>query len=274
MPEGPEIHRAADRIAKAIQGKRASLVQFGLDRLRDWEAQLSGSIVTAVEARGKAILTRFDAGVAVYSHNQLYGKWYVQPAGRYPSTGRSLRMEVRGPDKSALLYSASEIEVLEPGDEPGHPYLEKLGPDAVDGRVTEAEVVERMRDRRFSGRNLGGLLLDQGFVSGLGNYLRSEILWWAGLHPSWRPKDLDDGEAEDLARWILDVTRQSYRTAGVTACMERVARDKAAGVPRSRYRHEAFAQEGCPCAVCGGKIERTEVGSRRLYLCRICQPPR
>ncbi|QDV09371.1 Endonuclease 8 [Planctomycetes bacterium Poly30] len=272
MPEGPEIHRAADQIAAAIAGERAQLVHFGLPRLHPWEAQLTGATVTAVEARGKAILTRFDLGYAVYSHNQLYGKWYVRGAGLYPKTGRSLRMEIQTERKSALLYSASEIEVLSPSEEEVHPYLVKLGPDAVDPRVRAEEVIAQMEDRRFSGRNLGALLLDQSFVSGLGNYLRSEILWWSGLHPSWRPKDLDPGDRADLARWILDVTRQSYRTGGITDCPARVAEAKAQGVPRRLYRHAAFAREGLPCPECGRKLEKIEVGSRRLYLCEGCQP--
>jgi len=274
MPEGPEIHQAADRIGAAIEGERMEEVSFGLAPLKAWEAQLSGATVTEVEARGKAILTRFDVGVAVYSHNQLYGKWYVRKAGSYPKTGRSLRMELRGPRKSALLYSASEIEVLRPEEEPDHPYLGKLGPDAVDPDVTEADVLGQLVDPRFRGRNLGGLLLDQSFVSGLGNYLRSEILWWAGLHPSWRPKDLDDGDREDLARWILDVTRQSYRTGGITDCLERVADAKARGVPYRHHRHAAFARKGRPCPECGAPIQKIDVGSRRLYLCPPCQPPK
>ncbi len=274
MPEGPEIHRAADQIAKAIVGHKAEHVHFGLPALHPWESELTGSKVVAVEAHGKAILTRFDAGVAVYSHNQLYGKWYVRGAGLYPKTGRSLRMEIRTAAKSALLYSASEIEVLRPEDEPHHPYLLKLGPDALDGNVDEARVVQQMEDKRFAGRNLGGLLLDQSFVSGLGNYLRTEILWWAGLHPSWRPKDLEPAERSDLAYWILDVTRQSYATGGLTDCPARVATAKAAGVPRRRYRHAAFARADLPCPECRTKIEKIEVGSRRLYLCEKCQPPR
>lgn len=272
MPEGPEVHRAADRIGAAIEGERAELVQFGLAPLRAWEAELTGARVTEVEARGKAILTRFDVGVSVYSHNQLYGRWYVQRAGTYPATGRSLRMEVRGPAKSALLYSASEIEVLRPEDEPVHGYLGRLGPDALDPTVSEADVAERLGDRRFRGRSLGALLLDQTFVSGLGNYLRSEILWWAGLHPAWRPKDLTGDDRDDLARWILDVTRQSYRTGGITDCPARVAEARANGVPRRDHRHAAFARAGRPCPECGTPIAKIEVAARRLYLCAACQP--
>lgn len=274
MPEGPEIHRAADRIAKAIRGDVAERVEFGLERLRAWDTELSGARVVDVEARGKAILTRFDSGLAIYSHNQLYGRWYVQNAGVYPRTQRSLRLEIRTAKKAALLYSASDIEVLRPEDEPLHPYLAKLGPDGLDPRVTEEIVVARMGERGFARRSLGALLLDQGFVSGLGNYLRTEILWWSGLHPSWRPCDLGDDERAHLAHWVLDVTRQSYATGGITDCPVRAESARLEGVPRREYRHATFARAGRPCRECGTPITKLEVASRRLYVCSQCQPAR
>src|SRR3546814_3441858 len=49
-------------------------------------------------------------------------------------------------------------------------------------------------------RSLGGLLLDQGFLAGMGNYLRSEVLFAANLLPQRRPRDLDAGERAALAR--------------------------------------------------------------------------
>ena len=77
MPEGPEIRRAADKVARVLVGNTVEHVAFGLPRLRRFEKRLSGSAVTAVDTRGKAMLTRFDNGLTIYSHNQLYGRWYT-----------------------------------------------------------------------------------------------------------------------------------------------------------------------------------------------------
>ena len=54
------------------------------------------------------------------------------------------------------------------------------------------------------------------FLAGLGNYLRSEILFVSGLHPGLRPADLEEGQLGRLARETLAVARRSYRTGGVT----------------------------------------------------------
>ncbi len=112
MPEGPEIRLAADRVAKVLVGQQVEEARFGLQPLKRFEKRLAGQSVTAIDTHGKAMLTRFDNGLTLYSHNQLYGRWYTTRRPRMPKTNRSLRVALHTPTHSALLYSASDIEVL------------------------------------------------------------------------------------------------------------------------------------------------------------------
>ena len=77
MPEGPEIRRAALRIDKVLSGRQAEIVSFGQAHLQRFGQHLSGERIDWVSSRGKAMLTRFANGLTLYSHNQLYGRWYV-----------------------------------------------------------------------------------------------------------------------------------------------------------------------------------------------------
>ena len=106
MPEGPEIRLAADRIAAILEGEVAEHVRFGLTRLKRYEKRLGGRIVKSITTRGKAMLTRFDNHLTIYSHNQLYGRWYTMKRPRMPKTGRQLRIEIQTGTHRALLYSA------------------------------------------------------------------------------------------------------------------------------------------------------------------------
>ncbi len=47
------------------------------------------------------------------------------------------------------------------------------------------------------------MYLDQGFLAGLGNYLRSEILFVAGINPAQKARDLSKGQIGKLARTTL-----------------------------------------------------------------------
>jgi endonuclease-8 len=271
MPEGPEIHRAADKLGAAIAGRVASEVCFAFDALKTYEAQLSGEKVTAVEARGKAMLVHFANNLSIYSHNQLYGKWMVRPAYDYPDTKRQLRLAIHNTAHSALLYSASEIEVLRNGELDAHPYLSKLGPDLLDTAVTVDQVAAQFHSNRFRRRRLSSLLLDQSFLAGVGNYLRSEILFVGRTHPTLRPADCSAAQIERLAEAAVTLARQSYATKGITNDLTLVAQLREQGVERRDYRFWVFGREDKACYECGAPIVKTSYSSRRCYYCPRCQ---
>lgn len=268
MPEGPEIRLAADRVADVLVGEVLEGVELAFPALKRFERTLTGCRVVAVDTHGKAMLTRFDNGLTLYSHNQLYGRWYTARRGETPDTRRSLRVALHTAERSALLYSASDVEVLDRESVASHRFLSKLGPDLLDPGLEANEIADRLADERFRGRSLAALYLDQSFVAGLGNYLRSEILFCAGLAPERKAGSLNGCERRRLAAETLRLGWRSYRTRGVTLDDETLDR-----LPRARRRHRfwVFARAGQPCHRCGQRVRKEVRGSRRLYRCPSCQ---
>jgi endonuclease-8 len=271
MPEGPEIRLAADKVARVLVGHDIVEAEFYLGRLSRFEKRLAGSSVTAVETRGKAMLTRFDNGLTLYSHNQLYGKWFTMRRPRLPKTTRQLRVGLHTQTHSALLYSASDIEVLTEQGLKKHPFLCRVGPDILDPELTTDGIVDRLESATFRNRALGGLYLDQAFLAGIGNYLRSEILWAAGIDPKLKPSQLDTVELQAIAKETLAISRRSYRTRGVTTPPKQAKERKALGMSYGQYRFQVFGREGLDCYACGTTIERHTLGSRNLFVCPGCQ---
>lgn len=272
MPEGPEIRRAADKLHRAIAGHIATDVFFAFDHLKPYEEKLIGRTVTAVKPYGKAMVTSFDNGLGVYSHNQLYGIWVVCKPNTIPASRRQLRFAVHTPSRWALLYSASDIEVLPEEAVPTHPYIAKLGPDTLDTALTPAAVAERTLSAPFRRRQFATLLLDQGFLGGIGNYLRTEILYVAGIHPSQRPVDCTAEQIAAFADAALALPQQSYRHSGITNDLALATHLKQTGYRRRDYRHWAFGRQGKPCHRCGDTIAKIMIGGRRCYVCPQCQP--
>lgn len=270
MPEGPEIKRAADQIAKAIVDRPTTELFFAFAHLKPYEAVLTGQTVLSVKPRGKALLIGFENRFSIYSHNQLYGRWEIRAAHSYPETKRQLRLAIHNEKKSALLYSASDIEVLDEMSIALHPFLSNIGPDVLDEATSIAQIVDRFQSKRFYRRSLTALLLDQKFLSGLGNYLRSEILFVAKVHPTLRPIDCTLEQVTQLATASIAVTQQSYETGGITSDLQIAARLKQQGYHRNSYRHWVFNREGQPCFVCGTAIVK-ETAGRRYYFCPVCQ---
>ncbi len=271
MPEGPEIRLAADRVAKVLVGNEITDAYFAPPRLRRFARKLKGSVVTSIDTRGKAMLTRFDSGLTLYSHNQLYGVWYTATRENPPETGRSLRVALHTRSHSALLYSASDIEMLSDRQIEEHPFLNRIGPDILDDLITASDVAARLNDAVFSGRSVGSLYLDQSFMAGVGNYLRSEILFTARVHPTNKPAALDRAARNRLARATLSVSRRSYKTQGVTVTRALAKALRGQGLSFQQHRFWVFRREGLPCHICGTPIEKFTLSSRGLYYCPTCQ---
>ncbi len=272
MPEGPEIKRLATRLDKVLTNQPLEELRFSYRDLDRFNDQLLVQNITKIDSKGKALLIFFESGLTLYSHNQLYGKWLIVRKGKTPKTNRTQRLVISTLRHSAFLYSASSIELLQPEELENHPYLIKLGPDALAEETNWEQVYQQLTSSRFEGRSLGSLLLDQHFVAGIGNYLRSEILHVARLSPFDRPKDLPANKKRTLSKDILRVTGQAFVTAGVTNDLSRVSILKEQGLSRSKYRFAIFARAGLPCYECGEKIVRSETNGRRFYSCPACQP--
>lgn len=271
MPEGPEIRRAADQLATQLEGRQLDHVWFAFPALEKEAQTLIGRRVESVDSWGKALLIRFDDDRVLYSHNQLYGVWKLHDAEREPDTERSLRVRLMAEGRAASLYSASDVSLWAASRLHEHPFLSRLGPDLLSHGVSIEQAMARLGEARFRRRGLGGLLLDQSLFAGVGNYLRSEILFFAGLHYKTRPVDLDELALRHLAQCILEVTRQAYDQAGVTNRADWASAERARGATRRRWRFAVFERDGLPCHSCGTAIERVSVASRRLYYCPECQ---
>lgn len=271
MPEGPEIRRAADTVEKQVAGRIIDRIYFGLEPLKPWESRLTGLKIKRISTHGKAMVMHIGRDLFIYSHNQLYGRWRCCKSDRYPSSNRQLRMVIDCQDRSALLYSASDIAVLNSAQLEQHPFLSKLGPDVLDSTVTPDDIVARLTSDKFRNRRLGNILTDQSFVAGLGNYLRCEVLFVCGLDPRSRGKDLEEESLQALADAMLGLAKQSYLTGGITNDLERANSLMEQGASFRQARHHVYSRAGSPCYRCGSVINRSQGSGQAIYYCPQCQ---
>jgi len=276
MPEGPEIRRAADQIAQSIGGKTVLRLEFGLPHLKEREPDFIGRRVVSVKTYGKAMVTRFEdettqTRLSIYTHNQLYGRWVCCPAHTAPVSTRQLRLGIYTVDQWAMLYSASDIVVLNDDEIQAHPFLNKLGKDVLDPNTNPEDIVQQLLSPAYVNRQLGGFLTEQSFVAGLGNYLRCEILFVTGIHPARKPAELTHNQISTLAENILNIARQAYQTESITNDLELVTQLMNTGQCLEDSRFWVFRREGLPCYRCGTLISKQKKGGQPCYICETCQ---
>lgn len=262
MPEGPEVRRAAERLDGYVTGRPLTELALPEWITADVEA-LRVAGVAAVRTHGKLLWLEFGTGHALTIHLQLYGRWRF---GRTePTLRRTRRAAFVGPRGGGWLYSATDVHLLPPGQPPAT----ARGVDPLHAETRPTDLVARLL--AAPRRQLGGQLLDQDVVAGIGNYLRCDALAVAGIAPERRPTDLSDARLGSLAEALVQLSRRSLATGGVTVAPEVFEADRAARVPRRLARHVVYGRAGQPCRTCGRPIGRETIAARPFYVCRHCQ---
>ncbi len=208
--------------------------------------------------------------MSLITHNQLYGRWTTNYLKTKIKHNRKLRIEFCVDNKAIRLWSATDIKYLKTMDENNHHYIKNLGPDVLDESTTYDVIFKRLIDKKFKNRNLAGLLLNQNFIAGLGNYLRSEILFYSKIMYDKKPKDLNLDEKNSLSKNIKDISIRSYKQKGKTLFEDDLML-KYLDSSVKRRRFMVFARKNLRCFICNSKIKKEYISSRRIYYCTVCQ---
>lgn len=274
MPELPEVETiAGDLNAAGLIGKTLTCARVYWNRtiaepsVPEFCRLIEKRKVAAVGRRGKFLVIDFAGGGHLLIHLRMSGRLHLVPSGTelLPHEHVALAFddgcELRFHDtrKFGRVYLMADAERI----------LGRLGPEPLDPGFTTRIFFEGLRRRR---RLVKPLLLDQGFVAGLGNIYTDEALWEAKIHPLRLSDSLSQKEAEALHAAIRRVLRRGLKNLG-TSLGTGKANFYSVGRRRGRNRDalKVFRRTGEPCPRCAAPVQRIIVGQRSTHLCPRCQ---
>ena len=262
MPELPEVETIVRGLRRCVLGRRIEHVELGQPRVLIGDVgRVAGFVVTSIRRRGKHIvldLRRGRLSAHLFVHLGMTGQLVLDGQ---PGPHTHARFQLEG--GLELLYNdIRQFGRLEFAERtPAR--LERLGPDPFE--LGEAEFVQRFRSCRAMAKSL---LLDQGFLSGLGNIYTDEALFRARIHPRAISARLRPARVAGLYHAIVEVLTESIRHGG-SSISNYVSSDGRSG--RFQLRHNVYRRTGRPCPVCGALIRRIIIASRSTHFCPKCQ---
>jgi endonuclease-8 len=252
MAEGDTIHRTARRLNAALGGREIAIAESPDPRspVHRRAGELRGRTLERAEARGKHLLAHFSGGTVLHSHLGINGGWYIRGDGRAPY-GKPWLLLGSGPGVAAQ-FGGRLLRLVSESRARNDPVLIQLGPDPLAPGFDAGAAARRLVDAG-TGREVGDALLDQRVIAGIGNAIRIEACFQAGVDPWRKVDDLEPEEAEGLVRESERIMRVS------------LARGRR---PRSIYRAARR-----PCPSCGGEVSVAGQGegNRATYWCPRCQ---
>lgn len=222
MPEGPEVKIITEGLTHLLSGKTLASLEINAksryhkkapDGFTDFTAALPARVV-GVRAHGKFIWWEFANGWIAWQTLGLAGGWFLKEK-------KNSGIHLTTTDGIKLYYDDARhfgtIKFLEPSSalRETAKKIKALGPDILSQpHIPVAEYITRFR--KYPNHIIGSLLMEQKVMAGVGNYLRSEILFAARVNPHTKVESLTDEQLSRLHSKTYELAEASYRSGGAS----------------------------------------------------------
>jgi len=146
-------------------------------------------------------------------------------------------------------------------------YLKKLGPEPFSVLFCIKYFQEFIKNRK---KNIKNLLMDQTFVSGLGNIYVNEVLFLSKIHPLRQCNNLERKSIKNLIYNIRKVLKIAINQGGSSIKNFKNVYGKSGNFQQF---FNVYGQENKNCSriSCKGKIKKISISNRSSFYCNICQ---
>ncbi len=220
---------------------------------------LVGVKINDVLRRGKLLVLELSQKKFLTIHLRMTGQLV------YPGGGKSSRVFFSLSGGKGLDFNDQRLfgELRLVKEWRNLPFVEKLGPEPFD--LTLGDFKDMLSESKA---RIKPLLMDQGFVCGIGNLYAAEILFCARVNPLRRAQSLTPGEKKALFAAMQKILRMAIKHGG--SSIDDYVR--LSGKPGGYVAyHRVYGRAGKPCFVCGRPVKRVAQAGRGTYFCPHCQ---
>lgn len=227
MPEVIEVLKYADFIKSKLKHKTITDINIINGRYKKHGAfehfeTLKKALplkIKSIETKGKFLYFEFENGMYLFSTLGLSGGWVFEHNNKmqfghllkyiekerldqyHKSALNHLNVEFKTPDGSLFYYDTLSFGTLKvvTSDHEVEKKLKTLGPD-ITKETTTLSIFKSQMEKANPEKPIGVILMNQRIISGMGNYLRADVLWLSKISPFRKMKDLTPNELKKL--WL------------------------------------------------------------------------
>jgi formamidopyrimidine-DNA glycosylase len=278
--ELPEVEVMRRDIEKDVVGRKvaAAEVRSSKNAMRvirrhgkrkEFTDRVVGRKFTKAERRGKYVLLQMDNGEVLVTHFGMSGQ-FVRGTKRVaapPHTHVVLTFAQGGDLRFIDPRTFGEMFVATPDELGKVKELQHIAIDPLDHVFTWQAFGAALAQRASK---MKALLMDQKFISGLGNIYSDGVLFAAGLRYDRMSDTLSSQEVRRLYRAMQEVLQEAIRFRGTT--LEDEAYVDLFGKP-GEFQNElkVYGRAGLPCRRCRTAVQAVKISGRNAYYCPQCQ---
>jgi len=286
MPELPEVEIVKLSLKKTIKSKKILKVKVNNRNLRfkiqkDFEALLKRRKIIDVNRKAKYLIIILDDNKYLIMHFGMSGTLHLlKKEFDFKNTNLSFYKGPNFPSKHnhiELFFDEFKIVYNDPrrfgfvkflnSKKELVKYLKNFGMEPLEKKFNIKYLKKILNNKN---KNIKNILLDQKYISGIGNIYANEILFFSKINPNKLGKKINIREMKKLLVFSKKVLRKAIKKGGSTI------RDfKNAEGTKGSFQDEfkVYNKDGfkCPNSLCAKFIKKITISNRSSFYCPDCQ---
>ena len=286
MPELPEVEIVKRSLTKMINKAKIVDVKIKNKNLRykitsTFSKQLIGAKILGVSRRSKYLIFHFENKILLV-HLGMTGKFVIikKKDQKIIKTSFYYNLNINKKHNHIFfklnnnltliyndvrrfgffkLYDTIEIKKIK--------FIKKLGVEPFSKKFNVKYFKNFIKSKK---KNIKNLLMDQTFVSGLGNIYVNEVLYMSKIKPFRLCKSLSSNEIKNLILNIVKILKFSINKGGASIKDFQNTLGESGKFQQFFYVYNQYKKK-CSRISCTGEIKRTFISNRSSFYCNKCQ---
>ena len=286
MPELPEVEIVRQSLSKNIIGKKINKVLVRNRNLRlklrySFENKLKGRLIMKIMRFSKYIIIELDNKSYCIVHLGMSGTIHIIDNQQTNSfTNTSFYHSPNLPKKHNHIEFFFNNKKLIYNDPRRFGFFELIknkadlkkrfknfGPEPFNNSFNLNYLTKYLKKKK---KNIKSFLLDQKFVSGIGNIYASEILYFSKINPLKSAKNLTKSECEKIIKNSKKVLTNAIQKGGSSI---RDFKNTLGNIGQFQKEFKVYGRykKNCKRQRCLGKIYKITQANRSTFYCQMCQ---
>ncbi len=288
MPELPEVEVVKRSLINKAQNSIIKAVKIYDGRLRykidkNQVKKIIGLKLIKILRRSKFLLFFFSTNIVMMVHLGMTGKFFfINPRNKKYKTSFYYDIDEKKDQKhDRIIFFLSKNRKLIYNDVRKFGFfkffskvnlkknfhLKKLGPEPLEKKFNFKYFKKSIKGRK---KNIKDILMDQKFVSGLGNIYANEILFFSGIKPTKECKVLNEREIKKIIQLTKKILSKAIQFGG-SSIKDFSSTSGKKGSFQQHFAVYGKKGENCPSKKCDEKISKIIISQRASFFCSKCQ---
>ena len=288
MPELPEVEVVKRSLIRKTQNLIVKAVKINDGRLRyrinkNKIKKIIGLKFEKISRRSKYLLFFFNKDIVMLVHLGMTGKFFFinSKKKKYKTSFYYQLNEDRDKKHDRIIFNLSKnqklvyndirkfgfIKFIKQDNLYQNAHLKYLGPEPLSAKFNLKYFENYIIGKKKTIKNL---LMDQKFISGLGNIYVNEILFFSGVRPEKNIKNLTTFEIQKIIKFSKKIISRAIIFGGSSIKNFSSSSGKK-GLFQQYFCVYGKKDEDCSKVKCTGKIKKIVIANRSSFFCNKCQ---